>query len=90
MGRYIAVHTLHLSPEEFIANAKKNSEKMAKLPPGVKYNYTYCGFEDHKFFCDWESPNKETLRQVFKEVEMPYESIHLVRLFDVAKMKLES
>lgn len=90
MPRFIAVHTLPYTSQEFLDAMKQSSEKLSQLPPGAAYNLTYCGFDDHKFFCDWEAPNKETLEQIFKTMEMPFEAIYPVRLFDVAKMELEA
>ena len=88
MPRFIAVHTLPYTSQEFLDAMKQASEKLS-LPPGVVPNLSYCGFDDHKFFCDWEAPDKETLEQIFKTMEMPFEAIYPVRLFDVAKMELE-
>ena len=89
MPRFIAVHTMPMTEENWDEFAKGASEKMSQLPPGVKYNLTYCGFTDGKFFCDWEAPNKETVEQVFKGMEMPYDAIYPVKLFNAAKMAFE-
>jgi hypothetical protein len=89
MPRFIAVHTLPLTEENWNERMKEPLERLSQLPPGVKYNLTYCGFTDGKFFCDWEVPNKETLEQVFKSMEMPYDVIYPVKLFNVAKMAFE-
>ena len=86
MSRFIAVHTLPYTEAEFVESMKGASERLSQLPPGVAYNLTYCGFDDHKFFCDWEAPNKETLEQIFKTMEMPFDAIYPVKLFNVAKM----
>lgn len=90
MPRFIAVHTLPMGAEEFMEFSKQSSEQLSQLPPSVAFNFTYCGFDDHKFFCDWEAPSKEPLEQIFKTMEMPYDAIHPVRLFNVAKMELEA
>jgi hypothetical protein len=89
MPRFIAVHTMPMDEEKWDEFAKGAFEKMSQLPPGVKYNLTYCGFADGKFFCDWEAPNKETVEQVFKNMEMPFDAIYPVKLFNVAKMGFE-
>ena len=89
MPRFIAVHTLPYTEESWNEGMKGIAEKMSQLPPGVKYNLTYCGFTDGKFFCDWEAPNKETVEQVFKGMEMPYDAIYPVKLFNAAKMAFE-
>lgn len=89
MPRFMAVHTLPYTDAEFTDFMKQVSEQLSQLPPGVAYHRTYCGFADHKFFCDWEAPSKEVLEQIFKAQEMPFDAIYPVRLFDVAKLELE-
>ena len=89
MPRFIAVHTMPMAEEKWGEFAKGASAKMSQLPPGVKYNLTYCGFTDGKFFCDWEAPNKEAVEQVFKGMDMPYDAVYPVRLFNAAKMAFE-
>ena len=59
------------------------------FPPGVAWKLTYCDFADGKFFCEWEAPNKETIEQIFRAQNMPFDAIYPVRLFDFAKMALE-
>jgi hypothetical protein len=85
LSRFMAVHTLPFTE----ADLKKQMENAPKIPAGFKWNKTYCGFADHKFFCDWEAPSKEALTQTFKGMNMPFDTIYEVRLFDVAKKKLE-
>jgi hypothetical protein len=89
MPRFIAVHTLPHTEQDFLNTARDSAEKLAQLPPGVTYNVTYCGFNDHKFFCDWEAPDKGTLEQIFKAMEMPFDAIYPVRKFVVAKGAFE-
>ena len=89
MPRFIAVHSLPMTEEGWDEFAKGAFEKLSQLPPGVKYNLTYCGFTDGKFFCDWEAPNKETVEQIFKGMEMPYDAIYPVKLFNLAKRGFE-
>ncbi|MBN1190954.1 MAG: DUF4242 domain-containing protein [Dehalococcoidales bacterium] len=89
MPRFIAVHTMPYTEENWKEAMSGAMEKLSQLPPGVKYNLTYCGFADGKFFCDWETPNKETLEQIFKGMEMPYDAIYPVKLFNIAKMAFE-
>ncbi|OGO21452.1 MAG: hypothetical protein A2144_03340 [Chloroflexi bacterium RBG_16_50_9] len=86
MPRFIAVHTLPYTEAQFMEMLK---QPMPKPPRGVAWKQTYCSFADHKFFCEWESPDKEAIEQTFKAMNMPFEAIHPVRLFDVAKKKLE-
>ena len=89
MSRFMVLHTLPVNDAEFIDGVKKDSEQLSQLPSGVAYHRTYCGFVDHKFFCDWEAPNKEALEQTFKTLGASFDVIYPVRLFDVAKMELE-
>ena len=89
MPRFIAVHTMPMTEENWDEFAKSVPERLSQVPPGVNYNLTYCDFDDGKFFCDWEAPDKETLEQIFKGMEMPYDAIYPVRLFSVAKMGFE-
>ena len=89
MSRFIAVHTLPYNEAQFLESMKEASGRMSELPPGVTFNFTYCGFEDHKFYCDWEAPNKETMEQVFKAMGMPFDAIYPVKKFTMAKMGFE-
>lgn len=89
MTRYIAVHTIPVTEEKWKEDMKAASEKLSQLPPGVKYNLTYCGFSDGKFFCDWEAPNEEIIGQIFKNMEMPYDAIYPVKLFNISRMDFE-
>ena len=87
MPRFIAVHTMPVTEEQW----KENTDKgMPPLPPGVSWNLTYCDFTDGKFFCEWEAPNKETVEQSFKAMNMPFDAVYPVRLFNVAKAELEA
>lgn len=87
MPRFIAVHTLPYTEAEFMGMLK--GESMPDLPAGVVWKLTYCDFADHKFFCEWEAPNKETIEQIFKAQKLPFDVVYPVRLLDVAKMELE-
>jgi len=89
MPRFIAVHTLPLNEEDWNEMSKEYAEAFSKLPPGVSYNITYCGFADSKFFCDWEAPDKEIIEQIFKEIGLPFDAIYPVKLFNVARMSFE-
>ena len=86
MPRFIATHTLPFTEAELMEKLK---QPMPQMPPGLVWKLTYCGFADHKFFCEWEAPHKEAVEQAFKMMEMPFDDIYPVRLFDVAKMELE-
>ena len=87
MPRFIAVHTAPFTEADLKAAAK---DMPSKLPAGVSWKLTYCDFDDNKFFCEWEAPNKETIEQIFKAANMPFDAVYPVRLFDVAKAELEA
>ncbi len=87
MSRFIVVHTMNLT-EEYLRVAATDFVQ-GNIPEGVSWNKSYCDFDDDKFFCDWEAPNKETLEQILTAQEMPFDAIYPVRLFDVAKLELE-
>ena len=80
-------HTMPMTEEQW-KERMMSGEKLS-FPPGVVWKLTYCDFADGKFFCEWEAPNKETIEQIFKGMEMPFDVIYPVRLFDVAKSELE-
>jgi hypothetical protein len=85
MARFIGVHTMPMTEEQAMAMTKN----MPPLPKGFTWKYTYSDFQDGKFFCDWQAPNKETLEQLFKTMKIPYDGIYPVRLYNVAKKKFE-
>ena len=80
MPKFIAVHTMPMTQEQ----AMEMFKNMPALPQGVFWKFTYCDFDDGKFFCDWDAPNKETLEQIFKMMEMPFDAIYPVKKFIVA------
>jgi hypothetical protein len=62
------------------------------LPPApadVIWKSTYCHFEGGKFFCEWEAPKKEMVEERFKQINMPFDVVYPVRLFDAIKMEME-
>lgn len=83
MPRFIAVHSLVFTEEKMKEMAKK------PLPEGISWLRSFCGFADNKSFCEWEAPSKEAIEQVLKQVEVPFDKIYPVRLFDVATATLE-
>ena len=87
MPRFIAVHTMPMTEEQW--KERMMSGEKPSFPPGVVWKLTYCDFADGKFFCEWEAPNKETIEQIFKGMEMPFDVVYPVRLYDVAKNELE-
>ncbi len=55
-----------------------------QLPAGMTCRWTYCDFEDDKFFCDWVAPSKQALIELFQAAEMPFDAIYPVRIADWA------
>ena len=88
MPKFIAAHTLPFTEEQFMAQSKDLVSKH-KPPKGYNWKLTQCAFGDHKFFCEWEAPNKEGLEAYFKEIKMPFDAVYPVKTFDVAKGKLQ-
>jgi hypothetical protein len=60
-----------------------------QLQPGVSWNLTYCDFDNNKFFCEWEAPDKDAVEQVFRSTQLPYDAIYPVRLLNVTEAKFE-
>ena len=87
MPRLIAVHTLPDATEE--AFRKALSDGKPAYPPGVDWRLTYCAFDDHKFYCEWDAPDKETLKGVFKQQNTPFDAIYRVKLLDWEKRTLK-
>lgn len=83
MPRFIAVHSIALKEEQLKEMAKK------PLPEGISWLHTYCSYSDNKGFCEWTAPNREAVEQVLKQVQVPYDKVYPVRLFDVATARLE-
>jgi hypothetical protein len=80
----MAIHTLpYGNKEQFEATGKQMASQASKYP-GFTCRATYCDFADHKFFCDWEAPSKEVLEQAFKQMNVPFEAVYLVQMFDIA------
>ena len=87
MPRFIATHTMSASEEAIVKMAKEDAPKFSEM--GLTWVRTYCDFDDNKFFCEWEAPNKEAIETLFKETNSPYDEIFPVQLFDVATATLE-
>lgn len=83
MAKFMAVHTLPQPASE--AEAIQQAKNMPKAPAGFTWKQTYCDFDSHKFFCEWEAPSKEALEKALAGMKLPYEAIYPVKLFDVAK-----
>ena len=86
MPKFIVVHSMPYNEEQIIATAKNMP---SQLPSDVSWNVTYCDFEDNKFFCEWEAPNKDVIEQVFRSTQLPYDAIYPVRLLNVTKAQFE-
>lgn len=86
MARLMAVHTLPMNEEQLMAAMK---EMAPKIPQGFTYKLTYCAFGDHKFFCEWDAPSKEALEQGFRQMNMPFDAVHQVKLFEMATGKMQ-
>ena len=86
MARFIAVHSMSYNEEQIIATAKNMPNQ---LPKDVSWKLTYCAFDDNRFFCEWEAPNKDAVEQVFKSTQVPYDAVYPVRLLDVGKVEFQ-
>jgi hypothetical protein len=86
--RFIAVHTFPFTVEQ----ALKGFEDLAArpLPPGVSWMNTWCDFDGHRFFCEWDVPSREALAEAFRVNEVPFDAIHPVRHYDPATRTLEA
>lgn len=85
MARFVAVHTLPYTEEQRMSQL---SDMLGRIPAGFTWKQTYCDFDNHKFFCEWDTPSKEALAEGFKGVDMPFEAIYAVKLLDVASGKM--
>ncbi len=77
MRRFLAIHPVGYDKEKLGQLAK------LELPPGVTWKYTWCAVGDHKTFCEWESPNRQALEDLFAENNTPCEGIYEVEHYDV-------
>ncbi len=87
MPRFLATHTVPFTEETLVKLAKEEAPKFAET--GVSWIRVYCDFDDNEFFCEWEAPNKEAIEKIFKDLNIPFDGIYPVRIFDVATVKLE-
>ncbi len=83
MPRFIVVHPVAYTEEQLQPLTK------APMPEGVTWVSTYCGYADNKSFCHWVAPTRDALVAIFRQYEIPYETIHEVRRFDPATAQLE-
>lgn len=83
MSRFIVTHTVPFTESQLKDLAKET------MPAGVIWKLTYCDFDDNKFFCDWNAPNKDVLVKEFKRRNIPFDAIYPVKIFNVAKANFE-
>jgi hypothetical protein len=84
---FIATHSVPFTEDALVKLAEEEAPKFVET--GIKWIRTYCDFDHNKFFCEWEAPNKEAIEQIFKDLNIPYDGLYLVQIFDVATAKLE-
>jgi hypothetical protein len=84
MARFIAVHPAAFTEEQLQALAKETP------PEGTTWHATFCAFDDNTSYCHWVAPSAEVLIGVFTKYEIPYTTLHVVRLFDPATGTLEA
>lgn len=88
MPKFLAVHTIpNLSKERWIQVA---NEMAPKLPKGFSWSQTYCDFENSKFFCIWEAPDRKQLDAGLKSLFIPVDAVYPVEVFDVTKLEFGS
>jgi hypothetical protein len=86
MPRFIVVHSIPYNEEQIVVTAKNMPNQ---LPPNVSWNRAYCAFEDNRFFCEWEAPNKDVVEQILKSTQIPYDAVYPVRLLDANKAEFQ-
>jgi hypothetical protein len=73
-----------MTEEQF---AEMGKAMQPKVPKDLTYKLTYCAFGDHKFFCEWDAPSKKTLEEGLKSLNMPFDGVYPVKLFEMATGK---
>jgi hypothetical protein len=86
--RFIAVHTVPFTEEALVKYAKEDAPEFPKS--GLLWLRTYGDFSNDKHFCEWEASNQEVLEAIFQKLDIPYDAMHPVQIFDVATAKLEA
>jgi len=95
MPRFIVVHTMTLDTQSLKTLAKESDTVFAKEVQSagesskIAWKRSYCDFDDDKFFCEWEAPSKGELESVFQVMDMPFDAIYPVRLFNINKRDFE-
>ena len=87
MSYFFAVHSIPFDEKTLVEYAKEEAPKFPER--GATWIKSYCAFEDEKQYCVWEASDKGTIEQLFKEYEIPYDSVQKVKIFDVSTAKLE-
>ncbi len=87
MPRFTATHSIPFTEGALIKLAKEEAPKFPET--GVTWIRTYCDFDDNKFFYEWEAPAKEAIEKILKDLNILFDGIYPVRIFDVATAKLE-
>jgi hypothetical protein len=83
LPRFIAAHTLPFTEAQLKDLTKET------LPAGVTWKLTYCDFDANKFFCDWDAPSKDVIAEEFKRLNIPFDAIYPVKIFNPAKADFE-
>jgi hypothetical protein len=86
MAKFVAVHTMPTINDEGNFQTRVVS-RLSEIPKGFTCVQTYCDFANHKFFCDWEAPSKEALEQGFKSLNVAFDAVYPVKIFNFAKKK---
>ncbi len=79
MPHYMVTHSKHISEAFLKETAKALSEA------GYVCNRIYCDFEDNKFFSNWEAPSKNDIENILTQLEISFDDIYPVHIFDIAK-----
>jgi len=85
MPRFIAVHTMSITEDQWKSVAK---EMVTKIPKGFSWKLTYCAFNDGKFFCEWQAPSKKALKE-WLVANTAFDDVYSVKLHNIARGKME-
>ncbi len=87
MPRFIATHSVPFTEEVLVKLAREEAPKFGQA--GVTWIKTFCGFSSQRHFCEWLAPNREAIEKIFKDLSIPFDELHEVRVFDVKDVKFE-
>lgn len=80
MPRYIIERNVgQLTREEIDAGGRKSNEVLAGMP-GVVWIRSYISDAEGKIFCEYDAPDKETLREHARRAGLPADRISEVSL----------